>query len=103
MRKNIRLQNNASSCGLRVSPKIGSVSGKAGEIKNIAKKSAKIRLLFIFLSILYLTTKTDGFLTVRKKRLAASGYEAYLAEKFSASSRKAAALLLKHIRKGEKE
>jgi hypothetical protein len=34
--------------------------------KNIAKKSAKIRLLFIFLSILYLTTKTDGFLTVRK-------------------------------------
>ena len=34
--------------------------------KNITKKSAKIRLLFIFLSILYLTTKTGGFLTVRK-------------------------------------
>lgn len=86
-----------------MSLKVGTASSEADGIKKIAKKSAKIRLLFIFLSILYLTTKTDGFLTVRKKRLAASGYEAYLAEKFSASSRKAAALLLKHIRKGEKE
>jgi hypothetical protein len=34
--------------------------------KILQKKSAKIRLLFIFLSILYLTTKTGGFLTVRK-------------------------------------
>ena len=88
---------------MRISPKISSVSGEAGEIKNILKKSATIRPLFIFLSILYLTTKTDGFLTVRKKRLAASGYEVYLAEEFSAGSRKVAALLLKHIRKGEKE
>jgi len=69
LRKNIRLQNNASSCGLNISPKTGSVSGESGETKNIAKKFAKIRLLFIFLSILYLTTKTDGFLTVRKSGL----------------------------------
>ncbi|RHT09689.1 hypothetical protein DW884_09150 [Ruminococcus sp. AM40-10AC] len=69
LQKNIRLQNNAGRCGLNMSLKVGIASSEADGIKKIAKKSAKIRLLFIFLSILYLTTKTDGFLTVRKSGL----------------------------------
>ena len=66
-KKNIRLQNNAVRCDLNISPKVDAASSEASGIKKILqKKSAKIRLIFIFLSILYLTTKTDGFLTVRK-------------------------------------
>ena len=71
--------------------------------KNITKKIRKNPSPFYFFKHIISDNKNRRFSIRYKKRLAASGYEAYLAEKFSAGSRKAAALLLKHIRKGEKE
>ena len=70
MQKNIRLQNNAGRCGLNMSLKVGTASSEADGIKKIAKKSAKIRLLFIFLSILYMQAKER---TNRAGRIGESG------------------------------